>query len=172
MCRPTIGRSGARLAAPAGRCDMNAIERVAARFATPLVHWTALLGLCAAYLQGGIVKATDFSGAVAEMNHFGLAPAVPLAIAVIVLELGASAMILTGFYRWLAALALAGFTLMATLIALRFWELPAGHERFMAANAFFEHLGLVGGFVLVAWHDLKRSAASTDESSLVGHVPT
>ena len=89
------------------------------------------------------------------MEHFGLTPAVPLAMAVIVLELSASFMILAGFYRWLAALALAGFTRMATLIALRFWELPAGQERFMAANAFFEHLGLVGGFVLVAWHDLK-----------------
>jgi hypothetical protein len=24
------------------------------------------------------------------------------------------------------------------------------------ANAFFEHLGLVGGFLLVAWHDLRE----------------
>jgi len=144
---------------------MNAIEGIAARFATPLVHWIALLGLCAAYLQGGIVKATNFSGAIAEMEHFGLAPAAPIAIAVIALELGASVMILTGFYRWLAALALGGFTLMATLIALRFWELPAGQERFMAANAFFEHLGLVGGFLLVAWHDLKRPAASKQAGS-------
>ena len=128
--------------------------------------------MCAAYLQGGIVKATDFSGAIAEMQHFGLAPAAPFAIAVIVLELGASVMILVGFHRWLAALALAGFTLMATLIALRFWELPAGHERFMAANAFFEHLGLVGGFLLVSWHDLKRRVASTDKTSLAGHLPT
>jgi uncharacterized membrane protein YphA (DoxX/SURF4 family) len=135
---------------------MNTIENIAARFATPAVRWIALLGLCAAYLQGGIDKAIDFGGAIGEMQHFGLAPAVPLAIAVIALELGASVMILAGFYRWLAALALGGFTLMATLIALRFWELPPGQERFMAANAFFEHLGLVGGFVLVAWHDLKR----------------
>jgi Amidohydrolase family len=59
---------------------------------------------------------------------------------------------------WLAALALGGFTLMATMIALRFWELSAGHERFMAANAFFEHIGLVGGFLLVAWHDLKSTS--------------
>jgi uncharacterized membrane protein YphA (DoxX/SURF4 family) len=139
---------------------MNAIASIAARFATPLIHWIALLGLCAAYLQGGIIKATDFSSAIAEMNHFGLAPAVPIAIAVIVLELGASVMILIGFYRWLAALALGGFTLMATLVALRFWELAPGQERFMAANAFFEHLGLVGGFLLVAWHDLKRQAVS------------
>src|SRR5262249_56845967 len=118
---------------------MNAIENIAARLATPLVHWIALLGLCAAYLQGGIVKATDFSGAIAEMNHFGLAPAVPLAIAVIVLELGASALILTGFYRWLPALALGGFTLMATLIALRFCALAPGPERFMAAQALSHH---------------------------------
>ena len=104
---------------------MKTIESIATRFATPVVHWIALLGLCAAYLQGGIVKATDFSGAIAEIQHFGLAPAAPIAIAVIVLELGASAMILTGIYRWLAALALGGFTLIATLIALRFWELPA-----------------------------------------------
>lgn len=138
---------------------MNAIESIAARFATPPVHWIALIGLCAAYLQGGIVKATDFSGAIAEMEHFGLAPAAPMAVAVIILELGASVMILMGFYRWLGALALAGFTLMATLIALRFWDLPGGHERFMAANAFFEHLGLVGGFLLVAWHDLSAAHA-------------
>ena len=148
---------------------MDAIESIAGRFATPVTYWIALLGLCAAYLQGGIVKAADFGGAIGEMNHFGLAPAAPVAIAVIVLELGASVMILAGFYRWLAALALGGFTLLATLIALRFWELPPGHERFMAENAFFEHLGLVGGFVLVAWHDLKLKAAK-DESPVVRRV--
>ena len=139
---------------------MNAIESIASRFTTPAVRWIALLGLCAAYLQGGINKATDFAGAVAEMNHFGLAPAGPMAAAVIVLELGASVMILIGFYRWVAALALGGFTLLATLIALRFWELPIGHERLMAANAFFEHLGLVGGFLLVAWQDLSVATAT------------
>jgi len=138
---------------------MNSIERIAVRFTTPTVYWIALLGLCAAYLQGGIDKAIDFNGAIGEMEHFGLAPAAPMAFAVIVLELGASLMILAGFYRWLGAVALAGFTLMATLIALRFWQLPASHERFMAANAFFEHLGLVGGFLLVAWHDLSEHAA-------------
>lgn len=125
---------------------------------TPLLRWIALLLLCAAYLQGGLQKAFDFPAAIAEMNHFGLSPAVPLAIAVIVLELGAAAMILTGRLRWLGALALAGFTLMATFVALRFWQMPVGQERFMAANSFFEHLGLVGGFLLVAWLDLREKA--------------
>ena len=121
----------------------------------PAVRWIALLLLCAAYLQGGFNKAMDFSSAVAEMNHFGLAPAAPLAVAVIVLELGAAGLVLSGFYRWLGASALAAFTLMATMVALRFWEMPPP-QRFMAANAFFEHLGLAGGFLLVAWHDLKE----------------
>ena len=33
------------------------------------VRLIAYLGLCAAYLQGGLVKLTDFPGAIAEMTH-------------------------------------------------------------------------------------------------------
>jgi uncharacterized membrane protein YphA (DoxX/SURF4 family) len=119
------------------------------------VRWLALLALCSAYLQGGFDKATDFAGAIAEMQHFGLAPAAPLVALTIVVEVGASLLILAGIQRWAGALVLAGFTLMATLVANRFWEMvpPA---RFMAENGFFEHIGLVGGFVLVAWHDLAQ----------------
>jgi uncharacterized membrane protein YphA (DoxX/SURF4 family) len=123
--------------------------------AAPAVRWIALLGLCAAYIQGGLNKATDFPAAIAEMQHFGLAPAGLFAVCVIVLELGASLLILIGVWRWLGALALALFTLAATFIALRFWEMTPP-DRLMAANAFFEHLGLVGGFLLVAAHDLSR----------------
>jgi uncharacterized membrane protein YphA (DoxX/SURF4 family) len=117
-----------------------------------------MLFLCAAYLQGAFDKATDFSSAVAEMQHFGLAPAAPLAFATIAFEFGASLMVLTGFCRWLGALGLAGFTLFATFVANRFWEMAAP-ERFMAANSFFEHWGLIGGFLLVAWHDLRSRDA-------------
>ncbi|HPE70783.1 MAG TPA: DoxX family protein [Candidatus Competibacter sp.] len=120
------------------------------------IRFIAYLGLCAAYLQGGLVKLADFPGAIGEMTHFGLSPAPLFAVAVIVLELGASTMILMGRLRWLGALGLAGFTLLATGIALRFWELPVVRERFMAANSFFEHLGLVGGFLLVAWLDMQE----------------
>ena len=122
-----------------------------------VVHWLACLGLCAAYLQGGFNKLTDFGGAVAEMNHFGLSPAPVFAVLVIALELGASAMVLSGRLRWLGALLLAGFTLMATFLALRYWQLPVGPERFGAANSFYEHLGLVGGLLLIAWVDLNQA---------------
>jgi uncharacterized membrane protein YphA (DoxX/SURF4 family) len=120
----------------------------------PALRWICMLLICAAYLQGGINKLTDFGGAIGEMQHFGLSPAAPLAGLVIFGELGASVMILTGFYRWLGAGYLALFTLMATFVANRFWEMT-GMERFMAANGFFEHLGLAGAFLLIAWYDIQ-----------------
>jgi uncharacterized membrane protein YphA (DoxX/SURF4 family) len=124
----------------------------------PLI-FLGLLGLCAAYLQGGLNKLLDFPGAVAEAAHFGLPFPAVTAAATIALELGASALILTGRLRWLGAAALAAFTLAATFIALRYWELPPGQPRFMAANAFYEHLGLVGAFLLVALWDRRHDRA-------------
>jgi len=118
------------------------------------IQRVALLLLCAAYLQGGIDKAWDFHGAVAETMHFGLPMPTLVTALTIVIELGASVLIIAGFYRWMGAVVLAVFTLAATFLANRYWELPLT-QRFPVENAFFEHLGLVGGFLLVAWHDLR-----------------
>jgi uncharacterized membrane protein YphA (DoxX/SURF4 family) len=119
------------------------------------VYFLALLALCSAYIQGPLVKIFDFPGALAEMEHFGLHPAPLFAVGVVVFELSMSALILAGIYRWAAAGALAVFTLAATFLAFRFWEQQAGMERAMAMNGFFEHIGLVGAFVIVAWYDLR-----------------
>ncbi|MFS2151199.1 DoxX family protein [Rhizobium sp. Rhizsp42] len=124
----------------------------------PAVRTAALLALCAAYIQGPLTKIFDFGGAVAEMEHFGLSPAPVFAVVVIAFELTASAMMVSGKLRWMGALALAGFTILATFIALRFWELPAGMDRMMATNAFFEHLGLAGAFILVTIFDITKGA--------------
>lgn len=110
----------------------------------------ALAGLCAAYVQGPASKLLDFKAAQAEMAHFGLEPAGPAAAALIVFELGACAMVLSGRGRRPAAAALAVFTLAATFLALRWWEAPADLDRAMTANAFFEHLGLAGAWLLVS----------------------
>ncbi|MDF2234102.1 DoxX family protein [Albimonas sp. CAU 1670] len=112
--------------------------------------WLGLAGLCAAYVQGPVAKLADFAGAQAEMAQFGLAPAPLVAAGVIAFELGACACVLGGRLRRPAAAALCLFTLAATLLALRWWALPAGHDRAMAANAFFEHLGLAGAWLWVA----------------------
>jgi uncharacterized membrane protein YphA (DoxX/SURF4 family) len=121
-----------------------------------VVRWFALLGLCSAYLVGGVTKAFDWPGALSEMRHFGLVPASVFAGATIILEIGAALMILVGVYRWVGALALAAFTFLATFLANRFWDV-GGADRFAATNAFFEHLGLVGALVLIAWIDLNQT---------------
>jgi len=126
--------------------------------AAPATRTVALLALCAAYIQGPVTKIADFNGAIAEMEHFGLHPAGFFAVAVIAFELTASAMVVSGFLRWAAALSLAGFTLVATFIALRFWEMAPGMDRMMATNAFFEHIGLAGAFIFVAAADLAKGA--------------
>lgn len=120
--------------------------------ASSLITRVCLLLLCSAYLQGGLDKAFDFSGAVAEMAHFGLAPAMPFALLTIVGEIGASVLVVSGIKRWLGAAYLGVFTLAATLLANRFWEL-SGAARIGLENGFFEHLGLAGAFFLVAWID-------------------
>lgn len=143
--------------------ELSTATHWAGRLATPWARWLALLGLCAAYLQGGLQKLWGYDAAVAETAHFGMTPAGPITVAVIVLELGASLAILSGKGRWLGALLLAVFTLAATFIANRFWSVPEA-ERFGVTNAFFEHLGLVGGFLLVAWYDLRERAMLTATS--------
>ena len=48
------------------------------------VRRAALVLRCPARLQDGLVKAPDFPGAVAEMAHFGRAPAATFARAVVI----------------------------------------------------------------------------------------
>lgn len=110
----------------------------------------ARLALVSAYLVGGVTKLVDFPGAVAEQAHFGLPWPAGFAALTIIVELGGSLLLLLGRWVWLATGALGVFTGLAALIANVFWAMPPGQGRFMAMNAFFEHLGLIGGFVLAA----------------------
>lgn len=136
----------------------SALSGLARVVGSPITRTVSLLALCAAYIQGPLTKIFDFNGALAEMNQFGLHPAALFAVVVIVFELTASAMVVSGFLRWAGALALAGFTLLATFIALRFWEMAPGMDRMIATNAFFEHIGLAGAFIFVAAADLAKGA--------------
>jgi uncharacterized membrane protein YphA (DoxX/SURF4 family) len=115
-----------------------------------LTGFLARLALVGAYLLGGIVKLADWPGAVAEQAHFGLAPPALWAAVTIAVELIGPLLILSGQLVWLGAGMLGVFTLLAAITANAFWTMPAGAERFAATNAFFEHLGLIGGFVLAA----------------------
>ena len=51
---------------------MNTIESIAARFVTPVVYWMALLGLCAAYLQGEYGVKDMFIGVLCRLGGNGM----------------------------------------------------------------------------------------------------
>lgn len=123
-----------------------------------MVHWlldwppvwlAARLLLVGAYLVGAFAKLTDWPGAVAEQAHFGMAQPALWAGLTIAVEIAGPLLILTGRLVWLGAGMLGVFTLLAAIKANAFWAM-AGSARFAATNAFFEHLGLIGGFVLAA----------------------
>ena len=119
-----------------------------------ILSWPWLLpvagiALTSAFLIGGVQKLFDFPGAVAEQAHFGLQPAWLWAAAAIIVELAGSLLVIFGRWVWLGAGGLGVLTLVAMLTANSFWTMT-GHDRFIALNAFFEHLGLIAGFVLVS----------------------
>ncbi|HEX9465934.1 MAG TPA: DoxX family protein [Alphaproteobacteria bacterium] len=114
--------------------------------------WTwpaARIALTSAYLLGGLVKLSDFSAAVAEQEHFGLYPGWFWASLTIAVEIVGAALVISGRWLWLGAGALGVFTAFAMFVANNFWALQ-GDARSAALNAFFEHLGLIAGFVLAA----------------------
>jgi transmembrane protein len=122
----------------------------------------ARAGLCLAFLYSGVAKLLDFPGAIEEQAHFGLQPAALFAAATIAVQLGGSALVLfaRGRAQAFGAAALAGFTLVATLIGHAFWTMT-GIERFQNLNAFLEHAGLIGGFLMIAVLALRERATAT-----------
>ncbi|GEO15899.1 DoxX family protein [Microvirga aerophila] len=113
--------------------------------------------LVSPFLMSGVVKLLDFTGAMNEVTGLGLKPAGPFAAAVIVAQLGGSLLFLTSRYCWLGAGILAGFTVLATLLAHPFWAFD-GPDRGRQTATFFEHLAIVGGLAMAALFVNGRSA--------------
>jgi uncharacterized membrane protein YphA (DoxX/SURF4 family) len=133
---------------------MSATRSATPRFVQAILDWrgtglAARLALSGAYLLGAATKLSDFPAAIAEQAHFGMPYPALFAVLTIMVELVGPALILTGRLIWLGAGMLGVFTALAAITANAFWTLH-GADRFAATNAFFEHWGLVGGFVLVA----------------------
>ena len=123
------------------------------RWIGAILCWPGLLpiarvALVSAFLIGGIQKLADFPGATAEQARFGLQPAWLWAAAAIIVELGGSVLVIFGRWVWLGAGGLGVLTAIAMLAANNFWALT-GHDRLIAVNTFFEHLGLISGLILV-----------------------
>ena len=146
-------------------------KTVTPHWISAILDWPWLLpisriALTSAFVAGGIQKLLDFQAAAVEQAHFGLRPPWLWAAAAIVVELGGSALVIFGRLVWLGAGALGVLTAIAMLVATNFWA-KTGHERFLAMNSFFEHLGLIAGLVLVAVLYTRRGDSPPNNS----HMP-
>jgi uncharacterized membrane protein YphA (DoxX/SURF4 family) len=122
---------------------------IAQMLALPGFGYLARLALASPFLISGIVKLADFGGAVNEVAGLGLRPAALIAGLVIGTQIGGSVLFLARRTCWLGAGVLAGFTILATLLAHPFWVFE-GADRSRQTATFFEHVAIVGGLALAA----------------------
>ena len=125
---------------------------VTGRAAAPPTEGVALLlgrlALAAIFLWSGFGKLTNLGGFADSLAHQGV-PA-PWALAVIgaCVEFFGGLAVAAGFRARWAALLMAGFTVVATLIAHRFWEVHDAGRMAQQIN-FLKNLAIVGGFLVL-----------------------
>ncbi|MBD2749382.1 DoxX family protein [Microvirga sp. BT688] len=129
--------------------DIAAPRPINRMLALPGLDALARLALASPFLISGVVKLVDFGGATAEVTGLGLQPAALIAAAVILTQLGGSALFLTRRTCWLGAGILAVFTVIATVLAHPFWMFE-GPDRGRQTATFFEHAAIVGGLIMSA----------------------
>jgi putative oxidoreductase len=101
------------------------------------------------FIPAGISKISGFEGTVGYIASVGLPLPALAAIGTIALEIGAGLMLAVGWKARWAALALAGFTLLATILFHNFWAMPAD-KAFVQQLIFFKNIAVVGGLLVVA----------------------
>ncbi len=105
--------------------------------------------LAALFLPAGISKIGGFAGTAGYIGSVGLPlPELGAAIAILVEIGGALALILGWGTRW-AALALALFTVAASVLFHNFWAMPA-EQVMMQQLMFFKNIAVVGGLLVLA----------------------
>ena len=114
----------------------------------------ALVGrilLALMFVLAGASKIAGFAGTVGYIASKGLPAPALLAVLTIVAEVGGGLAIVFGFHARWAALALAGFTLLASFIFHAFWSVPAD-QQMVQQLMFMKNISVAGGMlVLVAF---------------------
>jgi putative oxidoreductase len=119
------------------------------RTASDLALLLGRIALSALFIPGGLRKLTDLDAFTASLQKQGVPFAEVLAPLGAGVEFVGGIAVLIGFQTRLAALLLVLFTVIATLIAHRFWDFE-GTARQTQQGQFFKNLAIVGGF-LALW---------------------
>ena len=108
----------------------------------------ARLCLAAVFLYSGVDKLWHWRSSIEEVRSDGLPWPAAFAGATVFTQLIGGCLVATGFFAWLGALLLAGFTVAATLVGHRFW-LRHGSEFPHELTTSLEHVAIVGGLLLL-----------------------
>ena len=112
----------------------------------PLLVARVLLALM--FVLAGVSKLTGLEGTAGYIGSVGLPAPMVLAVASGVLELAAGVMLIVGWQTRGAALALAVFTVVASVLFHNFWAMPAD-KAFMQQLMFLKNLAVTGGLLFV-----------------------
>lgn len=107
------------------------------------------LALVALFLPAGLSKISGFEGTVGYINSVGLPLAAVGAVIAIIVEVGGGLALLTGFFARPAALILALFTAVASVIFHAYWAVPA-EQAFVQQLFFYKNLAVIGGLLILA----------------------
>lgn len=107
------------------------------------------LALAALFLPAGLGKIAGFEGTVGYITSVGLPMASLAAVVAIVVEVAGGLALIAGYRVRIAALALAAFTLVASVFFHAYWAAPAD-QAFMQQLLFFKNIGVIGGLLVLA----------------------
>jgi putative oxidoreductase len=105
----------------------------------------ARIALSALFIPGGLRKLMDLAAFTASLHKQGVPLADVLAPIGASVEFFGGVAVLIGFQLRIATLLMSLFTIIASFIAHRFWELEAP-ARQMQQTQFFKNLAIIGGF--------------------------
>jgi putative oxidoreductase len=120
------------------------------RLQNPL-NLAARLLMAALFLPAGIAKLTGFAGTVGYISSVGLPlPQVAAAMAVLI-EIGGGIALVAGYGTRVAAIVLAGFTVVASVLFHNFWAMPL-EQQMIQQLLFYKNIAVTGGLLaLAAW---------------------
>jgi putative oxidoreductase len=104
--------------------------------------------LAAIFVMSGIGKFANLAGTAGYIASAGLPLSQLLAVAAAGLEVIGGVLLVIGWQARWAALALAGFTVFASLLFHNFWAMPA-EQQFMQQLMFMKNLAITGGLLFV-----------------------
>jgi putative oxidoreductase len=112
----------------------------------PVLIARVLLALM--FLLAGLSKFGGLEGTAGYIASKGLPMPQVLAVATAVLEVVAAALLIIGWQARWAALALAAFTLLASVLFHNYWAMPA-EQQMMQQLMFMKNIAVVGGLLAV-----------------------